>query len=602
MEARKIDKMVRNQLIYDTRSGVWRLPEAESISYSDGRCSEAYLAYVLNSARDLSSASPELESYILDWSTSYNLSSKRSQLLKGFVFDRDAKVLEVGCGCGAITRYLGETFDEVTAVEGNPVRAGLARLRTRDQGHVTIINAPFQKLEFTEQFDLIFCIGVFEYARAFIRSDDPYRDVLAYLHSLLTPNGVLVLAVENQFGLTYFCSNPEDHTGYMFDGIEGYHRCPSKPRTFAYPELRHMLLSQFAQCDFLFPFPDYKMPSCIVSKDMLNRVDAGELIAEFVHGSGPRPIRPLFNADFALLEIARNGLVPVYANSFLVFAAKGDMPVFRDWLGILFSSARRSPEFKTCTRILDKEGNLEIHKHLLSGKPSCTVGNVTLTPTCHPWLPGTSLQYEVACRLMDKSKSLDEVLQPTLPWFEKLRSLATLEDGIYWLDGRYMDAIWSNTLIEGESVQFIDLEWCWHEPVRLSYVLIRSFFDFFRNRRDSKVLSVGTERRSLRRLILDAARLYGFELTRDDFRSYISMELAIEESQSGSWASKLRRSAAIRYRLMSRPSSRLLDDAVARAQWLAGKIRKRLIAARGRCFLADLSGSPPDVSSDKHSP
>ena len=51
------------------------------------------------------------------------MSDKWAQLFSVFDFDRRARVLEVGCGCGAITRFLGEEFDQVTAIEGSERRA-----------------------------------------------------------------------------------------------------------------------------------------------------------------------------------------------------------------------------------------------------------------------------------------------------------------------------------------------------------------------------------------------------------------------------------------------------------------------------------------------
>ena len=113
-----IQSLIKNQLIQDEFQ-VWSLKNHNRFAYSDGVASEKYLRKVFREAKDLSSRSPELENYIKDWPSEYHLSKKRSQLLSGFSFDRSSKVLEVGCGCGAITRFLGETFDEVVAIEGN---------------------------------------------------------------------------------------------------------------------------------------------------------------------------------------------------------------------------------------------------------------------------------------------------------------------------------------------------------------------------------------------------------------------------------------------------------------------------------------------------
>jgi 16S rRNA A1518/A1519 N6-dimethyltransferase RsmA/KsgA/DIM1 with predicted DNA glycosylase/AP lyase activity len=132
------------------------------------------LEKVFTKSADLSSNSYELEQYIRDWSTEYHLSRNRSQLLRGFDFDKRKKVLEVGCGCCAITRFLGETFEDVLAIEGSEIRARLARLRTKNMDNVSILSAPFQEIKFKERFDIIFCIGVFEYSNMFVIAADPY--------------------------------------------------------------------------------------------------------------------------------------------------------------------------------------------------------------------------------------------------------------------------------------------------------------------------------------------------------------------------------------------------------------------------------------------
>ena len=197
--------LVKND-IWLNESSIWVSDEKRTISFSDGRSSERYLEKVLIEATDLSSDSYELERFIRDWPSEYHLTRKRAHLLRGFDFDKSKKVLEVGCGCGAITRFLGEIFDEVVAVEGSITRAKLARLRTKNMENVSILCAPFQDIKFKERFDIIFCIGVFEYSNVFVNASDPYEAILKYFYDILTPDGVLVLAIENQFGLKYFSS------------------------------------------------------------------------------------------------------------------------------------------------------------------------------------------------------------------------------------------------------------------------------------------------------------------------------------------------------------------------------------------------------------
>ncbi|MFT5484290.1 MAG: protein-L-isoaspartate O-methyltransferase, partial [Halieaceae bacterium] len=278
--AATLSSWVDNSLVLKD-GGVFIEEGHESIAYTDGKDVERYLHRVFTTCHDLASTSSELESWIKDWPTEYHLSRGRARLLNGLSYDNSATVMEVGCGCGAITRFLGETFEQVISVEGSISRAELARLRCRGQDNVSIISAPFQNIRFTKKFDIIFCIGVFEYSQFFVDGEDPYSAIIRYFSDHLTDDGVLVLAIENQFGLKYFASASEDHSGRRYDGIEGYYRGNGKARTFGIDELRAIIQKDFAQLNFCFPFPDYKIVNGIIADKALDHINVGELIGHF---------------------------------------------------------------------------------------------------------------------------------------------------------------------------------------------------------------------------------------------------------------------------------------------------------------------------------
>jgi protein-L-isoaspartate O-methyltransferase len=97
-----------------------------TIDYQDK--GEDYVLQALENTADITSTSKELESKIKDWPSNYHFSAKRANIFRALDFlNPDSKVLELGAGCGAITRFLGEKFTEVHAVEGNPYRANIAR-------------------------------------------------------------------------------------------------------------------------------------------------------------------------------------------------------------------------------------------------------------------------------------------------------------------------------------------------------------------------------------------------------------------------------------------------------------------------------------------
>jgi len=506
--------------------GVWVRPDAKPFGYTDGQASEQYLEQVFSEAKDLSSRSAELAAKIKDWPSEYHLTPKRSQLLRGFNYDRAAKVLEVGCGCGAITRFLGETFDDVVSVEGSHARARLARMRTRDLEQVTIINSPFEELKFKRSFDLIFCVGVFEYASMFVAGDDPHRRILDYFSELLAPGGTLVLAIENQLGLKYFSSSAEDHTGVMFDGIEGYPRFAKKAKTFGRVELEQRLRENFPATAFHYPWPDYKIPSCLLTEEMLSTVDCAELVGSF-HSTdyGVRGRKPLFDEALAWRQLAKNELIPSLAHSFLVIATKGESVGLKlDTLGRLYSSGRR-PEFSTVTRFEPSAtAAVDAVKRRRDGTEEFGEGKLHHRASRSPWVAAPSVQMLVAERSRAQDLSLDKILEPAKSWHQAL--VAASDDG--QLPGEMLDSIWRNAMLDEEGqLHWIDQEWFWAEPLALDLLVARGLYYFAQSLIGAPQLGPTLSGMRVERLILDGAATLGSPLDAASLARLVTFEAAL---------------------------------------------------------------------------
>jgi SAM-dependent methyltransferase len=514
---------------------IWTLVSQEEFDYSDGQMTERYLEKVLNKAADLSSDSFELEKFVRDWPSEYHLSRNRARLLSCFEFDKSKKVLEVGCGCGAITRFLGETFDSVLAIEGSPARARLARLRTKDMQNVSIICAPFQELKFREHFDIIFCIGVYEYANAFVAASNPYDTVLQYFHNALTPDGILVLAIENQFGLKYFASRREDHTGIKFDGLEGYPHFGNKAKTFGYQDLTNQLHKYFAQTKFYFPYPDYKLPSCILSKELFKKVKAGELIGNFSYRDYFYNQKSLFDEKLVLLEIDKNNQLPFFSNSFLVFAGKTKMPSTGfGCLGLTYTTDRVK-KFQTITRFVEHEnGSIWAEKEPIYGTTEVKDGKLTLRSLKDKWVDGLSIQTQLMRRSKERNISIDELFDPCKKWLGKLKHLSHFKGNEFWLDGKYMDCIWRNSYLQGDQCLFIDLEWEWEDQIRLKTIVIRSIYLFLNNLSSLSGVSPVLKKRSLKRLICAIAKSIGIRIDFKDFNDFFQLHAEIMNIVCGS--------------------------------------------------------------------
>ena len=304
-------------------SSVLMKPDYTGIAYSDGDATEERIAAVIAGAADCSVFSVELAAQCTDWPSLYHLAATRANILRPFQsMLEQADVLEIGAGCGAVTRYLGECGGRVLALEGSVRRAAIARSRTRDLENVTVVADRFDRFSCDYRFDVVTLIGVLEYAALFTEGDDPAVRMLRQVRTLLKPGGRLILAIENQLGLKYFAGAREDHKGEPMFGIEGrYDR--HGPQTFGRKKLAALLeTAGFVSQQFLAPFPDYKLPVSILTEQGIasDSFDAAALAWQSAWRDPQLPPHLAFAPELVWPVVADNGLILDLANSFLVVA------------------------------------------------------------------------------------------------------------------------------------------------------------------------------------------------------------------------------------------------------------------------------------------
>ena len=121
-------------------------------------------------------------------------------------------------------------------------------------------------------YDAIFFVGVMEYAGRFSPTDPSAEAsvirLLEKVRPCLTPQGVIVIAIENRLGRKYLCGAGEDHYGTAFEGIHGYPNY-SGIKTWSQDEWRVHLQDAELTFTFHYPFPDYKLPSLVLSEHYL---------------------------------------------------------------------------------------------------------------------------------------------------------------------------------------------------------------------------------------------------------------------------------------------------------------------------------------------
>lgn len=456
------------------------------IEYSDGDTSEQRLYESVCAATDRSTLSRELPQFIVDWPSEYHLSRQRHCLVRPLGIKPGDTVLELGCGCGAITRFLGELGAEVIAVEGSLQRGRIAAERCRGLPNVRVVVDNLLDFETPECFQWILLIGVLEYSSLFSDQEDPAAHYLRSAMRFLAPNGKLVVAIENKLGLKYFNGLAEDHSGTPFLGVQGLYG-KKTARTFGRRELELQIKGAgLEHVEFYYPFPDYKLPRVILSERAFSDelFNPAELLAMCVPRDYARTALRCFDDALVTREVNENGLLPHLSNSFLVVAAQHPISLDYSELAVTFA-AHRAREFATQTRFVRSPEGIQVLKEPLDAAASreATLNDgSTLRNLLKPakYIRGELLYWRL---LVARAKlgGVPEIVAALKPWFEYLlRQVVSsgtalqARTGSLNISGRFLDLTPFN-LIEGDrSIAAIDQEWCVDRDIPLSWVVTRS--------------------------------------------------------------------------------------------------------------------------------
>ncbi|MCF5931428.1 glycoside hydrolase family 99-like domain-containing protein, partial [Xanthomonas perforans] len=462
---------------------------AQEFGYTDGDEAEERISESISGCDDVSLFSRSLQEYQTDWPSRYHLSAGRANLLRPISDLLKGRVLEVGSGCGAISRYLGEIGASLTALEGSSRRAQITASRCRDLPNVRVVNDVLENFSSQEEFDALTLIGVLEYANVYGQSSEPALAWLQKAYSLLADDGCLIVAIENQLGLKYFAGMPEDHVGKPMHGISDNYD-EKTVATYGRLQLIEMLRSAgFEGCELLLPFPDYKFPTVVLAPGAYDgsypEFDAGALAAQSAIADPQLPHAPLFSLERAWSVIARNGLLPDMANSFLFVARKKAKPVGSVPPGSTLAhhfATNRLPMFCKHVQFQAKSDGVGIEvvpKRLLNDDSLELSRPIRMELKASEYVPG-----HLHSRTLEKIVSRDgwraaEIAEWLMFWKDALlRGVAASQDASSesgFLPGWALDALPRNLMIDQSgAAEFIDLEWIWHGRLELSYLSYRA--------------------------------------------------------------------------------------------------------------------------------
>ena len=333
---------------------------SSEITWRDG--AEERMKSIFLSTDDRSSASDFLASHITDWPSRYHLDRRRTNILRPINFDKSMRVLDVGAGTGVMSRYAAERGAEVVALEGDSMRAELASLRCEGL-NVDVRCGSVNDFDDSEGFDLILVIGVLEYATNHPAGSSGF---LKKLSQLLNPDGSIVIAIENQMGLAYWMGANEDHLNEPWVGLEGY-VSTSSVKTFSKPVLSSLLTDAgFKHQNWLYPFPDYKLPLTILSDRAYMENDRVDLIDQLVGSPVDRSrsgVLPFFDTRALHRQVVDSDMGQDMSNSFLVICRLNESKSILDEDVIAWRfSGDRKKDFLGVRQVTVEDGTRKINR------------------------------------------------------------------------------------------------------------------------------------------------------------------------------------------------------------------------------------------------
>lgn len=483
----------------------------------------------LKNLQDFSYNSSQIRSRLGSPDINYYLAPDRANVLRPFVFQPGAKVLDLNCEGGVITRWLGEASLEVTAVSILKRHCLLTATRCQDLNNVSVYRALLSDSMFQpNSYDYIILqdLGVYLTAAASYQNQplpECFSNLIKRIAQLLKPAGLVFITSENPLGLNNFAGGWDAVGMTPFESLTGF------PHGRGFPVTQN-LVQQAIEENLLknnqiyCPFPDFIHAQTIISDDFCHQYPDINGLVSYMSINNRNSIRHhLFSESLCWPQLAKNDLILPLSPSFLFVATNNGTLPSRNFDFIHYSHYLRHEKFCAITKKVT--GQQKVVRLNQEDQPLLKLDEEFLhwNPETEGYHQGELLAQNLHF-LASNTKNLEPFYQRINEYCDYIESQLAEKNEVSFL----MDASFSNIII-GDKGQFtpFDLEWgikLKNSSLTTSFILFRSliywipiarpFLSHFRNQQVT----------TAKDLIFSIFAKLDMMLTPKDFNSFLEKE------------------------------------------------------------------------------
>lgn len=235
------------------------------------------------------------------WEVFYHFTPMRQSLLNWYPFEKNARLLELGCETGILTQLFCESCGEVIAVDNDEKYAQAAYERNKNWGNLKVYAGDVRKCLVDMRFDYVVLTPAYY--------GDRLGDFLAYAQEVLETNGHLLLVVKNRLGVDVLCGKTNG-AEIPYEAIN-----TSNNEYYTREEIERGLKENgFSKHKYFYPLPDAVVPQEIYSENYIPQGKRTDRMLNYY----PQKKTLLMPPEKLLSEVLSNEIFNKCTNAFLL--------------------------------------------------------------------------------------------------------------------------------------------------------------------------------------------------------------------------------------------------------------------------------------------